>query len=67
MDVKRFFKQNKHKDEEDDKIQDEFLNPCEFAEIKGFYDDYNYGDLVIQFPNPDYGFGDDPAPTDAIE
>jgi len=29
------------------------LNKNEFAEIKGNYDDYGLGDLVLIFPNPD--------------
>lgn len=57
VDVKKFIKKKTTKtqeaDELDEKTQDEFLNPNEFAEIRGSYDDYNMGDLVIVFPNPD--------------
>lgn len=30
------------------------MNKNEFAEIKGNYDDYGLGDLVLIFPNPDF-------------
>ena len=43
-----------HFDEEDEIVQDDFLNQNEFAEIKGNYDDYGFGDLTIVFPNPDH-------------
>ena len=32
---------------------DGFLNQAEFEEIKRNYDDFNLGDVVIEFPNPD--------------
>jgi anoctamin-10 len=55
--VKKFLKKKIAKDLDDDKTeektQDEFLNPNEFAEVKGTYDDYNIGDLAVIFQNPD--------------
>lgn len=40
--------------EKEEIFQDEFLNQNEFAEIKGNYDDFGLGDLVLVFPNPDF-------------
>ena len=57
--MKKFLKQAKPikglqtVQEVEEKTQDEFLNPNEFAEIKGAYDDYNVGDIAIIFYNPD--------------
>ncbi|CAD8105641.1 unnamed protein product [Paramecium primaurelia] len=63
VDAKKFLKKKTAKDlldkdindkeYKEEKIQDEFLNPNEFAEVKGTYDDYNIGDLAIIFQNPD--------------
>ena len=29
------------------------MNGMEYSELKGNYDDYSFGDLVLVFPNPD--------------
>lgn len=41
-------------DEEPEEItHTEFLNPVEYKELKGMYDDLNFGEFCMQFINPD--------------
>ena len=54
VNVKKFLKKVPKGLDNDDRIQDDFLNPNEFGEIKGAYDDYNIGYLVMVFQNPDH-------------
>lgn len=35
-------------------MNEKYLNPNEFEEIRGAYDDYNLGDLILVFQNPDH-------------
>ena len=49
--------------DENEPVSNDFLNENEFAEIKGNYNDYGLGDLIILFPNPD----DDEIENKAIE
>lgn len=39
--------------EEEKNLVDYFLNKFEFDEIKRNYNDYNIGDILLVFPNPD--------------
>ncbi|CAD8114697.1 unnamed protein product [Paramecium sonneborni] len=49
--------------QQEKKYQDDFLNPNEYSEMQDIYEDYNMGDLVIVFPNPDGDGVKNPAIT----
>ncbi|CAK70527.1 unnamed protein product (macronuclear) [Paramecium tetraurelia] len=56
VDARKFLQKMKavvDSNQQEKKYQDDFLNPNEYNEMQDIYEDYNMGDLVIVFPNPD--------------